>query len=173
MMRHCALTALAVLCLSGGGHVVRGQDNNGPSCSDLGVTDAKSCDKYCGGPSADMMPSSMWLNGATCTCQNCMLRDCKGGSTCFNPPGTPIAPPEPPAPGISSMLPWVASIGGGTSGRQMASLFGVLMLCGAVLGITTVTLKLRKGERGMRGPDERTALLPTPTTVVLQQDISV
>jgi hypothetical protein len=87
MMRHCALTALAVLCLSGGGHVVRGQDNSGPSCSDLGVTDAKSCDKYCGGPSADMMPSSMWLNGATCTCQNCMLRDCKGGSTCFNPPG--------------------------------------------------------------------------------------
>lgn len=71
---------------------VDGQTSGGASCEELHVYDSNTCNDWCGGGAA-LMPTSIFFNGNTCTCQNCPLRskgqECPkdGQTTCFNPPG--------------------------------------------------------------------------------------
>jgi hypothetical protein len=83
----------AALLLAAVGVQVQGQfGGTAPSCLDEGVGDKDSCDAYCGGPSSNHMPTSIWVtDSGHCVCQNCMLRDCQGHSAgCAMPDGTSV-----------------------------------------------------------------------------------
>jgi len=126
---------------------VDGQTSGGASCEELHVYDSNTCNDWCGGGAA-LMPTSIFFNGNTCTCQNCPLRskgqECPkdGQTTCFNPPGTPDGPPAPPSP----VLPWLAgSVSpNGARGMHAATFFGAALMVACFAGLVVLANVARK-----------------------------